>query len=48
MADSDPDPIVSVDSHPGQPYDTADDGPVAGWVKLPDDFPDGPGPWKQT
>jgi hypothetical protein len=49
MADA-PDPIVSAPPQPGQPYDATDTGgDVAGWVKLDaDDFPDGPGPWKQV
>jgi hypothetical protein len=45
MAD---DPIVKAPDMPGQPYDAAADGAVAGWDKPADSFPDGPGPWVQT
>jgi hypothetical protein len=46
MADA-PYPVTSPPSQPGQPYDAAADGSVSGWDKAPDDFPDGPGPWRQ-
>jgi hypothetical protein len=58
MADA-PAPITSPPSRDFQPYDATADGTVSGWEKVvsgpasldsgqvTEDFPDGPGPWKQ-
>ena len=58
---SSPDHVVAPRAAGFEPYDPCDDGPIAGWDKLPggpadmstgrltgEDFPDGPGPWRQT
>ena len=60
MADASDEHVVSVPSQPPAPYDAADDGAAGPWMKVSAnldggseaqwaaDFPDGPGPWRQT
>jgi hypothetical protein len=60
MADVGEGPVTTPRADGWEPYDAASDATVAGWVKLDSngpadmsgeahgDWPDGPGPWRQT